>query len=159
MESLDQNNLSSLNFRFVMKRAPQIEYRVQSVTLPGLSLGAALFPSPFVQIFEPGNLTYGELTVNFLVGEKMKDYFEIFNWMVSLGHPDSLSQYDSTATKSDCSVFILNSSMRPMFNVHFTDAFPINLSDLNFDSTNSDVQYMEASVTFKFTRFYYEPVT
>jgi hypothetical protein len=156
MPSFDQNNLSQLNFKFKLDRTPEIEYRAQSVTLPSLSLGAASIPTPFVPIPLPGNLTYDDLTINFLVGENMSDYLSIFNWMVALGAPDNREQYRDW--RSDCSVFILDSNLNANLTARFTEVFPISLSGIEFDTTLSETQYASASVTFRFTRWYIENI-
>ena len=118
MPSFDQNNLSQLNFKFKLDRTPEIEYRAQSVQLPALNLGTATVPTPFVPIPMPGNITYDDLTISFLVGENMKDYLSIFDWMVALGRPDKLEQYRDW--RSDCSVFILDSNLNPNLVYRFT---------------------------------------
>lgn len=156
MPTFDQNNLSQLNFKFKLDRTPEIEYRAQSVQLPGLSLGTATVPTPFVPIPMPGNLTYDDLTVTFLVGENMKDYLSIFNWMVALGHPDNLEQYRDF--RSDCSVFILDSNLKPNLQYRFTDAYPISLSGPEYDTTLTETQYVTATVTFRFTRWYIDSI-
>jgi hypothetical protein len=156
MPTFDQNNLSQLNFKFKLDRTPEIEYRAQSVQLPGLNLGTASVPTPFVPIPMPGNLTYDDLTVTFLVGENMKDYLSIFNWMVALGHPDNLEQYRDF--RSDCSVFILDSNLKPNLQYRFTDAYPISLSGPEYDTTLTETQYVTATVTFRFTRWYIDNI-
>lgn len=153
----DQNNLSQLNFKLKLPTLNQLEMRAQSVVIPGLNLGQAEIPTPFVRIHEPGNLDYNDLTVSFMVGENLKDYLEIFNWMVQLGYPDSLDQYKPKVI--DGSVLILNSAMNPIMNVRFTDLFPISLSDLSFDSTLSEIQYATATVSFRFNRFYFDAMS
>lgn len=152
MSTFDQNNLSQLNFKFKLDRTPEIEYRAQSVQLPGLNLGTANVPTPFVPIPMPGNLTYDDLNITFLVGENMRDYLSIFNWMVALGHPDNLEQYRDW--RSDCSVFILDSNLKGNLQYRFTDAYPIGLSGIEYDTTLTETQYATATVTLRFTRFY-----
>lgn len=154
--TFDQNNLSTLNYRFKLDRTPNLEYKVQRLSLPDLSLGTARVPSPFVTIPEPGNLTYGSLQLTFLVGENMRDYLEIFNWMVALGKPDTFNQYRDW--RSDCSVFILNSNLNANISVRFTDAYPVSLSGIDFDTTLTETQYATASATFEFTRWYVESI-
>jgi hypothetical protein len=149
----DQNNLSQLNFRFKLSITPELEYRAQTVTIPGLNLGTAPIPTPLVPYFNPGNLTYDELNIQFMIGEKMTDYLEIFNWMVGLGHPDSLEQY--RYKKGDCSVFILNNNLQPQIEVKFTDVYPVSLSPIEFDSTLPEIQYATSTVGFKFNRYYF----
>ena len=126
----DQNNLSQLNFKLKIPTLNNLELRAQSVTIPGLTLGQALIPTPFVRLSNPGNLEYTNLQLSFMVGENLKDYMEIFNWMVQLSYPDDFTQYQER--KLDGSVLILNSAMKPIMNVRFTDLFPISLDLLNW---------------------------
>ncbi len=155
MPTFDQNNLSLLNFKFKLSRTPEIEFRAQTVDLPSMQLGTAYAPTPLgIRMPQPGNITYDDLRITFLVGEEMKDYQEIFNWMVALGHPDSTDQYKDI--RSDCSVVILDSNLNSNINIRFTDVYPVNLTGINFDTTLSQTQYATASVTFKFLRWYIE---
>jgi hypothetical protein len=154
MYNPDQNSLSQLNFRFKLSITPELEYRAQKVVIPGLNLGTAAIPTPNVPFFNPGNLTYDELSIEFMIGEKMADYLEIFNWMVGLGHPDNLSQYKFL--KSDCSVYILNNNLQPQVHVRFTDVYPVSLTPIEFDSTLPEIQYATSTVGFKFDRYYFD---
>jgi len=156
MTSIDNNNASKLNYKFKLSVTPNVEYKVQSITIPGLTLGAAPQPTPFVRINHPGNISYDNLDISFLVGENFKDYLEIFNWMEGLGYPEGLQQY--TGLRSDCSVVILDSAMRPKINVRFTDIFPAYLSGIDFASNLDDIQYINVTASFNFNRFYYTPI-
>jgi hypothetical protein len=150
----DQNNLSQLNFRFKLSITPELEYRAQNVIIPGINLGAISSPTPFVPYFNAGNITYDELSIKFIVGEKMADYLEIFNWMTNLGHPDNFEQYKNT--KADCSVYILSNNLQPQIHVRFTDVFPTSLSPIEFDSTLPEIQYATSTVNFRFNRYYFD---
>lgn len=151
---MTQNNLlSPLNFGLKINKTPNVDYMVQQVSVPGMELGTATTPSPFVPIPRPGNLSYGELRVTFKVGEDLSSYLEIFNWMNALGHPDNFDQYKPDV--SDGSVIILSSAKRPIVSIDFTDMYPSSLSSLEFDSTITDIQYMTVDATFRFTRLYY----
>ena len=46
---------------------------------------------------------------------------------------------------------VLSSSNVPNFKIKFLDMFPVSLSDLDFDATDSDIDYLTANVTFKYT--------
>lgn len=154
--TIENNLLSPLNYTFKLKKAPNVEYLIQQVSIPGMNLGSVQTPSPFVRLTHPGNITYDEVRLTFKVGENLTSYLEIFNWIEALGRPDSYSQYDYTAT--DATLVILNSAKRPVINVLFTDIFPTSLTGLDFDSTMTDVQYMTVDATFAFDRMYYNPV-
>lgn len=154
----EQNNLNLLKYKFKLSRTPEIEYRAQQVSVPGFSMGSADVPTRFgLRVPFTGNAQYDDLNVTFLVGENLKDYLEIFRWMTTLAHPNDLTEYPRAEedTVSDISVFILNSGSRPIFDIKFTDAFPVSLTSLDFDSTLSDVQYATATVTFRYNRYYF----
>jgi hypothetical protein len=149
----DLNNLNPLNFRFILTEVPNVEFRVQSVEVPGMELGMAPVTNPFIRVQDTGSLEYGPLSISFLVGENMNDYLEIFDWMVDMGMPDGLGTYNRRF--SDGSVLILNSSYKKIIEVKFTNLFPISISPLSFNTTDSDVQFIRATATFNFDRFYF----
>ena len=74
--------------------------------------------------------------------EYMESYNEIFNWMVGLTKPDSFDQYKNLQNSddglySDASLIILDSKGNPGVEVHYKDVFPISLSPINFDTTQT----------------------
>lgn len=157
------NFLSPLGFKFQIKKTPHLNYFVQSVNLPTVSIGTVEVGTPFTKIPFPGDkLTFGQLDVTFKVDEDMENYTEIFNWLIAMGHPDNFSDGASIYTApamsgngvySDLSLVILTNGMRGNKMINFSDAFPINLSDIAFDSTLSDVEYVTATATFAYRRF------
>lgn len=159
----NKNFLSPLGFRFQIKKAPNLNYFVQSVNLPTVSIGTVEIGTPFTKIPFPGDkLTFGQLDVTFKVDEDMANYLEIFNWLIAMGHPDNLtdgaSVYNATPMSgngvySDLSLVILTSAMNGNKMVNFSDAFPLSISDITFDSTLSDVEYVTATATFAYRRF------
>lgn len=155
MANPETNLLSPINFGFVLEKTPNTNYLVQKVAIPGMTLGIAQTPSPgLVRIINPGNIEYGDLTITFKVGEDLSDYLEIYNWMVQLGHPDSLEQY--TRETFDATVMIMDSAKRPKIYIRFTDVIPISLSPIDLDSTLQGVQYLDATATFRFQRFFFK---
>jgi hypothetical protein len=145
----EASNLSLINYKFKLSATPNVEYRVQSAQLPGITLGTATIQSPFSPIRLSGNVTYDELALTFLVGENMRDYMEIYNWIMKLGYPEDLKQYDGQ--QYEASLMILNSTFQPIYKFNFTNVIPTSLSSLSFDSTLQDVQYAQASISMSFT--------
>ncbi len=146
--------LNPINFIFTLARAPNTVFNVQSVSLPGMALSTPEVPTPFVRIpLSGGQLSYDELRVTFKVTEDMSSYLEIFDWMVKLGHPDTLAQYEDL--KSDCTLVMLDHSMNPIVRCNFKDAMPVSIGSVEFDVTLQDVQYATVDATFKFLRYEY----
>ena len=166
----NKNFLSPLGFTFSIKKTPGVNYFVQSVNLPTISLGTVDLETPFVKIPYPGDhITYEPLVISFRVDEDMRNYAEIHNWILATGFPDSFDQYQSmsdiakyrgTASRmagegqfSDASLIVLNSVKAPIIEFKFHDLYPISIGELQFDTRNTDVDYIEASVTFAYRKF------
>lgn len=155
------NFLSPVGYKLLLSRAPTVEFMVQRVTLPSLTLPATTQPTPFVRIPRPGDhLDFGELSVTFKLNENLDNYLEIYDWLIALGKPEKFSQYtlkdrpyegtgeQKDTVTSDITLTFLTSAMNG--NVEFTmrDCFPISLTDLEVDSTVSDIEYITATATF-----------
>ena len=147
----NRNFLSPLGFRFSLARIPEI------------NLGIAVQPSYLKDIDVPGEkLTYGDLTIRFLVDENMENYMAVHNWLTGLGFPETAQDFKDLTTNadgqrdldeqfSDGNLYILNSNFRSVAAVKFVDLFPVALTSLDFDATEPDVQYFTAEATFKYT--------
>ena len=155
--------LSPLGFKFEIKRAPHLNFFVQAVEIPSVTLGTADVDTPFTRIPLPGTrLTFGNLQVTFKVDEDMKNYLEMYDWLKAVGFPDNFQQYNNVAglqvtsgqgIYSDCTLIVTTSAMNPSKEITFIDCFPVDLSSISFDSTSVDVQYLTATVTFANRRF------
>ena len=159
----NRNFLSGVGFKFNLAKHPKVDFFSNSAKIPQLTLGLASQPTYLKDIDVPGEkLTYGDFTLRFLVDENMENYMAIYDWLVGLGFPETTKQYRDLTTDNadqrdpkeafcDGTLRILNSNLREVAKVKFTDLFPISLSSLDFDATNSDVQYFTAEASFKYT--------
>jgi len=85
-EPVNKNFLSPLGFKFVIKKTPHINYFIQSVSLPDITLGDTYVPTPFTRIPIAGDhIEYGDLIFTFKVDESMKNYRELYNWITAIG--------------------------------------------------------------------------
>ena len=169
----NRNYMSPLGFKLILTKTPKVDFLCQSANIPQISMGTAVQPSYLKDIAVPGDkVLYDDLTVSFLVDEKMENYLAIYKWITGLGYPESLGQYeqlkkDDNRTNrmisdqgdplyfqySDATLQVLSSNYRPSVLINFKDAFPISLSTLEFDVSQRDYNFFTASVTFKYTIF------
>ena len=157
-----QSLLSPIGFKFILRRAPNVQYFVTSCNLPGITLSQGEMVTPFVPIPTTGSIEFDTLTVSFKVTKDLSNYLEIWNWMTDLGSVYSAESYrqlynndqsfSGEGVKSDATLQILTAHMNPGISVDFYDCFPINLSEINFDGTLTDVEYVTATATFRFLR-------
>lgn len=81
-------------FRFLIQSLPKVTYFCQAATLPSMTLGFAIQPTPLVNIPKPGEkIDFGDLTIRFLIQEDMANYIELYNWVVALGFPENHNQF------------------------------------------------------------------
>ena len=163
----NRNFLSPTGFKFTLSRAPKVAFFGNSINIPSLTLGVAVQPTYLKDIDVPGDkIVFEDLTLRFIVDEDLSNYVEIQNWIRGLGYPESLQEiYDLQTERkkvdtkdsrlmdiySDGTLTVLNSSQSANFKVVFKDLFPYSLTSLNFDATDTDIQYFTAEAVFKYT--------
>ena len=166
------NMLGQNGFQFAIKRLPTVNYFAQGVSIPAISMNAIESPTPFAYVPRPGDrLTYDPLSITFKVDEDLKNYFEIQRWLVGLGHPDDLGQTrdlskdirnnsvgfrpvgNATTFVSDAVLSVLTSAKNLNVNIFFYDCFPISLTELAFSSTNTTIDYLEATAVFRYRKY------
>ena len=158
-QSLQQNFLSSVGFRFSIKRLPNTSFYVQSANIPGLEGGVSETPNPFKTIYRAGDkVTFNDLIVTVRMDSKLKTYEEIANWMFGLYYPDSFEQFKELEESpdgpySDATLTVLTPKGNPMLDFTFKDIFPISLGSLQMDTTVSDVDFLTCDITFKINGF------
>ena len=159
----NRNFLAPVGFKFTLAKYPKVSFFSNSARIPELSLGTAVQPSYLKDIDIPGEkLTYGDLTIRFLVDENMENYMAIHNWLKGVGFPETPQQFKDQTTDSDGirdekgvfsdgSLHILNSNFQNVAIVKFQDLFPVGLTSLEFDATETDINYFTAEVVMRYT--------
>lgn len=161
---INKNFLSPLGFRFAIKKLPNVNFFVQKANIPGIQIASQpAAGNPFTKIPYAGDhIEYNEFQLTFRVDEDLQNYMEIHNWIKGLGFPEDFKEYADLANqkpmsglgvKSDASLIITTNGKSPNYECVFEDAFPVNLSDLNFDTTDETVEYIEATATFFYTLY------
>lgn len=158
----NKNFLSPLNFKFSLKRAPHVNFFIQKVNLPGLSLPEIDVNNPLIRVPYPGDhLLYDELDISFKVDEDLRNYMELHTWLRALGKRSfaeyrelmAKPSYSGESIRSDISLMVLTSNKNANYEIQFKDAFPIKVSGIDFSSVDQDVDYIEASATFRYVTY------
>ena len=165
----NRNFLAPTGFKFTLARAPKVAFFSNSANIPGLILGEATQPTYLKDIPTPGDkIVFDDLNIRFLVDEDLTNYMELQNWIRGLGFPNSLQEIynlqnerENIDTKqsglmdiySDATLTVLGSSQNALFKVNFSDLWPYSLTTLQFDATETDVNYFTADANFKYTSY------
>jgi hypothetical protein len=167
----NKNFLSPVGFKFILNKAPKVDFYANAANIPAITLGSALQTRYGKNIDVPGDkMTFGDFNLRFLVDEDLENYMQIWTWMTGLGFPYSLEQYQELVRsvdrpfnyenltteffeQSDATLQILNSNFNPTASVIFTGMYPTSLSSLEFDATEESINYFTAQVNFKYTYY------
>ena len=172
----NRNYLSPVGFKFIITKAPKADFFSNSANIPGINLGFAEQPTYLKNIPVAGDkLTYEDFNLTFFVDENLENYMQVHNWLKGLGFPESIQQFidlkqadeytpevgakSALNEYSDGTLIIYNSSFNEISKVHFKDVFPISLSTIEFDATAGDINYVTATVTFKYSIYNIEVMT
>ena len=159
----NRNFLSPIGFKFTLAKYPKVSFFSNSTRIPEINMGTAIQPTYLKDLDVPGDkLSYGDFSLRFLVDENMENYMAVHNWLTGLGYPETTQQFKDLTTNddgirdlkeqfSDGSLHILNSNFRTQAIVKFRDLFPTSLTSLEFEASDTDINYFIAEVGFKYT--------
>ncbi|ABA47108.1 tail completion and sheath stabilizer [Synechococcus phage syn9] len=167
----NKNFLSPIGFLFLLDKAPKVSFLCQQAEIPSITLGSTDIPTGgYVSLPLETSAEYGELNIQFIVDEDLKNYMELHNWIRALGTPQDFNERGSWITRqmdgrtdtqdytddprySDATLQVLNNNNQANFNVVFKDLFPIRLDTISFDVTGSDNDYFTSTATFQYTLY------
>ena len=170
---------SPTQFKFSINQLPKVEFFTVSANIPDLSLADVVIPTPFKPIPVLGqNLTYGNLSITFIVDEFLENYRELHEWLTGIGFPKDRKQFSefrsNTANRgsasptpvqdvgkvgksvsdsamfSDATLTVLSNKNNPIVEVRFSSMYPVSLGALEFSQQASDVEYMTVQADFTY---------
>jgi len=168
------NFLQPNKFQLNFSRLPNMQFFAQTLSVPGISMSEAIQPTPFVDLFVPGDKAiYDLLNVTFIVDESMGSWIEIHNWIRGMTFPTDFQDYrdlkylsnqntfksTNKPQYSDCRVTMLTSSNNPIVAFKYYDVFPTTLSSLIMSSQQSPEEIITADASFRYSYFDIEQVT
>ena len=159
---VNKSFLSNNKFEFVLGRIPNFTFFVQGVNLPGLTLQSSSINTPFSAVSLPGNqITFGTLSLSFIVDEDMQSWYELYSWIVQLGNPKGYNKVGTLtgqpgsviSTTSDATLILKSNANNPNFQFNFFDVYPTELGDMSFTTTDNQ-EFVTSTATFNYG--YYE---
>ncbi len=165
-------------FRFQCVKIPKVEFNTIQCNVPGITLTELVQPTRLQQIRIPGNdLTFEDLTIQFIVDEDLETYTQIHDWMAALAQTDSDDKFRALITEgkdrmplskqqtstdagrpgiatpdgavfADAKLTILTSRFISKIEINFQDIYPKSLSALDYNQNLTDTEYLVATCTF-----------
>ena len=180
------NYSQSNQFKVHLSLFPKTEWFVVRANIPSVTLGQAVQATRLIDMPLIGDkLVYDQFYFTFIVDEKLQNYMELHDWLINIGFPQSNTQFQSQTrtdgvtrpvgktfdTKvagfgkesdrdlySDINMFILSSKNNPIAVIKFFEAFPTNLTNIEYSQQDADTTYAECTATFAYTLFTISPI-
>lgn len=160
---IETNLLQNNAYQLVLPRFPKTQFFATDFQMPELALPAANVATPFTDLPMAGDKPiFGPMRFNFLINEDMSNFYEVYNWIHSIGFAESYTNYSTYENKTlphqslgeqDAKVIVLSSKGNPIRAITFFDAIPVSLSGMEFTSQDPETQYVKASVTMAYSRY------
>ena len=171
------DNLSYLaptQFELLVKKLPNTKYFATGVNVPSVSVAETISTTRLgASVKLPGDkITFGELTISFIVDENMENWTELYTWMsqiTSSTDPEKFrtlvganrranQPYDGSgdydALYSDMTIVITTAANNPNRYVRIQGAFPSSLGEITMDTTVAGgITYVTCTASFQFTTF------
>ena len=170
---------SPTQFRFGINQLPKVEFFTVGANVPSITLGDAIFPTPFKDIPIMGDkLTYENLSISFIVDEYLENYISLHEWITAIGFPKSRTQFKdfrantsnvaqttqgtsldigdvqpatpANALFSDAYLMILSNKNNPIVEITFHNMYPVSLGALEYTQGATDVEYITVSADFAY---------
>ena len=166
----NQNYLQPTKFQVTFPRVSTAVYFCQEVFIPGINSTPARHPTPFVDLYKPGDkLQYNSFRMEFILDEDLWGWEVIHDWMRGYSFPSNFEEYkslerlsesnlDRKPQYSDGVLTILSALNNPKFRIKFVDLFPISLSDVDFNVMLSADKPMVAVAEFRYQLYNIERV-
>ena len=151
----NRNFLTPVGFRLDLEIFQGVDFFCQSASIPEISMPNAEITTQFrgIPIAGSGGVTFGDLSIRFIIDEELKNYYSIHKWIRTYGLSEERLPEGTKDEYSNARLFILTSHNNINHIVEFKNMFPVSLSGVAFDATVGDVDYLLADVTFKYEKY------
>ena len=153
----NRNFLNPIGFILKLEKFNGVDFFCQTANVPDVTMPTTEVATRFrnLNIIPGGGVTFGDLVVRFIVDEDLVNYNSVHKWIRDNGNADEMLRQTSDEDQyTDGQLHILTSAYNPAFIVDFRNLFPVALTNLQFDATMTDTEYITAEVVFKHQQFF-----
>ena len=102
-------------------------------------------------------ILFDEVQFTFLVDEDMKSYEEMFAWLNRIVNDDYKTSagtlLSGIGSEADITVTILSSHNNAKKQIRYVNAFPVNVTGIEFAATNTEISPLTFSAGFRYSYF------
>lgn len=155
-EQLENRNLlSPIGFQLKLDNFRGVDFFCQRANLPDIQMPVTEVPTRFrtYPVVPGGGVTYGDLSVTFLIDEEMINYKSIHDWIRDNGNADQMESTEDYPAYTSGQLHILTSNFNTNHIIDYENLFPYSLTPIQFDASDTGAEYFSATATFKFTNY------
>ena len=172
----DVNEALNNKFSLTIEKFRHVKYKCQTVSLPGLNSTVLNqgYSTNNIKLLS-NKLEYEDLTVTFIVDEDLKNYLEVYNWLLGMTAPETQQQMREFVSsqrnrrntqgkltykdaESDGTLIIKTNHAIPIYRIKFYNMKPFAISGLQFQFTDN-AEVITCDVSFALDRFEIESTT
>lgn len=158
---MNTNFLHTNDFLVSFTKFPNVAFFAQRLSLPGISMGTKQQATPIMPFDRPsGRLQFEPLVVTFKVDEDLSNWMQVHKWLITVGglHDDpaalkNMLMNEVGAEFSDVTVTTMTNRMNKGKTFRFRNAWPENLSGIEFSTTDSETTYSDATMTLRYAYY------
>jgi len=151
----NRNYLLPTGFQLELELFRGVDFFCQAANLPEIQMPVTEVPTRFrtYPVVPGGGVTFGDLSVQFIIDEDMINYKSIHQWIIDNGNAENMTTTDEYPRYSGGRLFILTSNFNTNHIIDFENLFPYTLTPIRFDGSSQSQEYFIAEASFKFTRY------
>lgn len=150
MSDINRNPALGVSFLLEIPQAKELNYFIQTVDVPGLTMAGVDTPFRNAQASVPSNrIDFDQLNLTFLVDEGWANWNYVFEWMKRT----RTGKNPISDTMSDITLNLVNSNKNLNKLLVFRGAYPTLLGSLPLDSTVVDSNPIVCSLSFRYQDF------
>ena len=142
------NFLSPTGFKLIINREElsNLEFFCVAANLPDLTLGEVEGNVKQNKGYFTGDVTFGGLSLTVAIDEDLMVYQELYSWIIKNRDSRKPTVYDAT-------LVILTNHQNINKQIQFKNLFCTSVAALEFSTQSTDVEYLQASVEFRYDEF------
>lgn len=148
IESPSTSNLGSSNWIADIPGMDNLTLRLTKFVIPEVNAGVTSIGNrtEFVMQTSGDHITYDNLVLEFILEENIYTYIQLYKWMRQNAH-------DGIETPSSIFLHVISNEKKFQgVQLEFLEAFPISLTEVNFETMGEDTA-LKCTVSFAYSAF------
>lgn len=138
------------NFLFTIGYDRALSFSVQQANITEATMTPVSYSTGAKELFLPTNVVENEpLVLSFLLSEDLSEWIAVYKWML-LCKNNSETILEQT---KPCSLILLDSQNQPSVTFEYLDAFPTQLSSVQYSLSEEGNTILTSTAQFYFNRF------